>query len=183
MKHFLMILTLLGSTAAFAAPATQFRCGAPGYGYPLSLQVGGPRYGDQISIDLHEEGEVKQVILAHEKPEELFGVHLSGFLTMGSCVRGKGDVLVQCIVKKDDWGFLNLGFSKQEEIAKDVHQGVTIDRRMNVTELDLKVMKVGTKARLVLKGTLDDGIVRARPLVLDREVGSLTHDWFMCKFE
>lgn len=181
----LALITAAGPAFATKEP-TRFVCGSPAGQSWLSAQFGGGRYADALAVLLFE-SEAKQLLLPSEQGLQINSMPLGGFLQMGSCKKGEGDLLVSCSNRTRDgsqaWSLLHYNFSKHELIAPDHEQSLQISRSLHESEFGFEVRKVGTDAHLHLEMVVDTAAERGKRIVIDRKLATLQKEWFNCRFE
>lgn len=183
MKILAALLSLtLTPLCSFAAAPTVFTCGSMGHGTAFAVQFGGPRYADSISIQYLGE-DLKKFLPESEASLETSTESLRSSLSMGSCSRGtNGNTLVSCNLGQQ-WSMTDIGFTTFDKISKDFHQSNSISRNIHVLKLDLQVVKEGTHAKLQLGMVVDTAHKRNLVVNIERDLGTLEHDWYMCEFK
>lgn len=188
MKNLSFIFSLLFATSTLANsshvnPAPEaFVCGDMSlHADTIRLQVGGPRYGDDIYLQL-QPAELKQLLPPSEQNKTTDSESISGFLSRGSCKLGTSpDVVVSCVI--DQWsGLMNLNFSTWEALAPGFGETLVISRNIAPREFNLQVLKVGTDAKLQLTMKVDTATAQGVSLKIERILGSLENEWFSCRF-
>ena len=189
MKAWIFVLMAIATTGSLTVQArnsnekeiTHFTCGGMGHGDAFSVQIGGPRFGDQISLRYLEQ-EIKQLLRANEASLETSDENINLVLSMGNCSRGAGDVLVSCGLSAGDWAIMDYGFTKAEQLAGGFYEVSRITRGAHVAALDLKVVQKGTDAHLDLRMTVSTAERENQEFVIQKKLATLNQDWYMCRF-
>lgn len=183
-KLILAAFLTLTTTSAFAKEITKFTCGSDGYGIAFSVQFGGPRYADRIHVGYLGE-DLKQFLMPNEQSEKTTTESLNMSVSVGECQKvDKDNLLVSCQLHPKAWAISDINFMTFQQLSKDFHQSNLISRNINVKKLDLKVVKGSDNhARLSLNITADIPSQNDAQLKIEKDLGNLEHDWYMCKFE
>lgn len=188
MKKLLLVgLVLFGQTSAFAEEkeATHLVCGNPSHSVPLNIQFGGGRYADWIRIGLDQD--IKSFLNAEELDIDTTSEALTAAVTMGTCKRGSGDILLTCAFdntkqKEHTFEMASFNFSFSKKIGEKWHENTSINRNLQINKMDLKVIKNGDMARLDLDMNVDLPHKDNVNVKIERKLATLNHDWYMCKF-
>jgi hypothetical protein len=110
----------------------------------LTINFEGGRYGDRINFDAVAD-EIRPLLRSDEQKLELANSELNMSLSMGSCSRGTGDVLVECHYgnQKENWAMTNYSFefSRPDPTNPAFNEGVTLHRSINAKTMSLTVTK------------------------------------------
>ena len=168
--------------AAKEAP-THFKCGSDGHGTAFSVQFDGGRFSDAIDLQ-YLEADLKQLLMASEQSLPTSQEYMTANLQVGACKKpASGDVLVECRPKSSSWAMFAYGFTKVDDLGGGFSQTVKIERNARVRGFDLKVTKVGDDAFLKIDAVVDTSDRNGRVLRIERKLGTLKQDWYMCRFE
>lgn len=176
-------LILAPSFASAAAASTRFTCGGMGPGTVFSVQFGGPRFADSVFVHRLNQ-DAKAFLLQSEQTLATSEEYLSMSLQVGTCEKVENsNVIVRCSLPAKSWAISQFGFTKNELLAPDFHQSSQISRNIDVTKLELEVVKVGTDAHLKLGMVVNTADKQDQLVSIDRKLATLNQDWYMCKFE
>lgn len=179
------LLALVLSLSAFStnshAAMKGLICSSPSFGTSLSMIFEGSRYMDMIHIPLNHE-EIQHLMLRADQAATTTEENLQVNVHVGSCQRGNGDVLAECKVKHQGFGYVS--YRKRIADEEGFAQNVTLSKSLSLPKFDLRVVKKGNKVMLELDANLVmDGDVKDT-LHLNKKLGTL-NDWtnFSCRFE
>ncbi|MGZ3713537.1 MAG: hypothetical protein ACXVBE_17360, partial [Bdellovibrionota bacterium] len=103
-------------------------------------------------------------------------------LQMGSCNRGTGDALVECRLNKDAWAMFSWNYKVQEgEDSHGFSRTIHVSQSAELSALNLKVIKVGDKANLIMDALVDTKEEKNKEIHLEKVLAPL-EGWYSCKF-
>ena len=161
-----------------------FDCGGGGHGTNFTVSYGGPRYADSVDLNLIFDQDLKLLLSA--KDESASDLSLRINLSTGSCKKGDGNnVLVSCQLDKTDkisWSITDFGFTSFQNLGNGFHETNSVQRSVNLISMDLKVTREGNSAHLIADLQIDTATQKNINLRLNRQLATLEHSWYMCKF-
>jgi hypothetical protein len=196
-KNFLSALALcLFQTQSFAQnrieEKSHFICRGGGHGTAFSVQFDGARYGDWISLK-YLSADIKNFLQASEQNLRTDKESFTIGATFGVCNKGTGDLLVSCTWDNElenAWGSGHFNFTFNQKLGKSV-ESIQVTRNFQINKMDLEVNAAPGKdhsgkaikvAILDLNMNVDLPHEENVDIQIQRELGSLDHNWYMCKF-